>query len=368
MFHLYPKPSPPQSTGRDTMGHAVDSSAMVVARGCCRNTSVLNFRMKSMASRFSRPPKRFGIRPPGGWIPNRFGGRENLEAIDFMRTFNTEVFLQHPRATTIAEESTAWPMVSRPVDWGGLGFGYKWNMGWMHDTLNYVSKDPIYRRHHHGDVVFGLHYAFFENFVLPLSHDEVVHGKRSILGRMPGDEWQRFANLRAYYTFLYGHPGKKLLFMGGEFAQEQEWSHERSLDWHLLSQPRHAGVQALVRDLNRLYRSVPALHELDCEAAGFEWIVADDTDRSVFAWQRKARDGRAPCVVVVSFTPEVRYNYRIKVPRSGRWREILNSDAAIYGGSNVGNAGSIATTDKGSGPELNLVVPPLAGLFLVPEG
>ncbi len=307
-------------------------------------------------------------RPPGGWIPNRFGGRENLEAIDFMRKFNTEVFLQHPRATTIAEESTAWPMVSRPVDWGGLGFGYKWNMGWMHDTLNYVSKDPIYRRHHHGDVVFGLHYAFFENFVLPLSHDEVVHGKRSILGRMPGDEWQRFANLRAYYTFLYGHPGKKLLFMGGEFAQEQEWSHERSLDWHLLSQPRHAGIQALVRDLNRLYRSVPALHELDCEAAGFEWIVADDTDRSVFAWQRKARDGRAPCVVVVSFTPEVRYNYRIKVPRSGRWREILNSDAAIYGGSNVGNAGSIATKAKGSGPELSLTVPPLAGLFLVPEG
>ncbi len=307
-------------------------------------------------------------RPPGGWIPNRFGGRENLEAIDFMRKFNTEVFLQHPRATTIAEESTAWPMVSRPVDWGGLGFGYKWNMGWMHDTLNYVSKDPIYRRHHHGDVVFGLHYAFFENFVLPLSHDEVVHGKRSILGRMPGDEWQRFANLRAYYTFLYGHPGKKLLFMGCEFAQEQEWSHERSLDWHLLSQPRHAGIQALVRDLNRLYRSVPALHELDCEAAGFEWIVADDTDRSVFAWQRKARDSRAPCVVVVSFTPEVRYNYRIKVPRSGRWREILNSDAAIYGGSNVGNAGSIATKAKGSGPELSLTVPPLAGLFLVPEG
>jgi 1,4-alpha-glucan branching enzyme len=307
-------------------------------------------------------------RPPGGWIPNRFGGRENLEAIDFMRKFNTEVFLQHPRATTIAEESTAWPMVSRPVDWGGLGFGYKWNMGWMHDTLNYVSKDPIYRRHHHGDVVFGLHYAFFENFILPLSHDEVVHGKRSILGRMPGDEWQRFANLRAYYTFLYGHPGKKLLFMGGEFAQELEWSHERSLDWHLLSQPRHAGIQALVRDLNRLYRSVPALHELDCEAAGFEWIVADDTDRSVFAWQRKARDGRAPCVVVVSFTPEVRYNYRIKVPRSGRWREILNSDAAIYGGSNVGNAGSIATKAKGSGPELSLTVPPLAGLFLVPEG
>jgi 1,4-alpha-glucan branching enzyme len=185
---------------------------------------------------------------------------------------------------------------------------------------------------------------------------------------MPGDRWQRFANVRAYYTFMFGHPGKKLLFMGSEFAQEQEWSHERSLDWHLLREPRHGGIQALVRDLNRLYRSVPALHELDCEAAGFEWIVSDDTERSVFAWQRKARDGRAPCVVVVNFTPEVRYDYRIKVPRSGRWREILNSDAAIYGGSNVGNAGLIAATDKGSGPELSLTIPPLAGLFLVPEG
>jgi 1,4-alpha-glucan branching enzyme len=259
-------------------------------------------------------------------------------------------------------------MVSRPVDWGGLGFGYKWNMGWMHDTLNYISKDPIYRKHHHGDVVFGLHYAFFENFILPLSHDEVVHGKRSILGRMPGDRWQRFANLRAYYTFMFGHPGKKLLFMGNEFGQEHEWSHDRSLDWHLLSVPQHGGIHALVRDLNRLYRSMPALHELDCEAAGFEWIVADDTDRSTFAWQRKSRDGRTPCVVVVNFTPEVRYDYRLRVPRGGRWREILNSDAAIYGGSNVGNAGEITAFDAGSGPELNLVVPPLAGLFLIPEG
>ena len=307
-------------------------------------------------------------RPAGGWIPNRFGGRENLEAIDFIRRFNAEVFLQHPHATTIAEESTAWPMVSRPVDWGGLGFGYKWNMGWMHDTLNYISKDPIYRKHHHGDVVFGLHYAFFENFILPLSHDEVVHGKRSILGRMPGDRWQRFANLRAYYTFMFGHPGKKLLFMGNEFGQEDEWSHDRSLDWHLLSAPLHGGIHALVRDLNRLYRSIPALHELDCEAAGFEWIVADDTDRSIFAWQRKSRDGRTPCVVVVNFTPQVRYDYPLRVPRGGRWREILNSDAGIYGGSNVGNAGEITAFDAGSGPELNLVVPPLAGLFLIPEG
>ena len=193
-------------------------------------------------------------RPEGGWIPNKHGGRENLEAIAFLRRFNTEVFARFPNATTAAEESTAWPMVSRPVDWGGLGFGYKWNMGWMHDTLDYISKDPIYRKHHHGQILFGLHYAFSENFILPLSHDEVVHGKRSILGRMPGDEWQRFANLRAYYGFMFGHPGKKLLFMGSEFGQEREWRHDHSLDWHLLERPRHAGVQALVRDLNRLYR------------------------------------------------------------------------------------------------------------------
>ena len=231
-------------------------------------------------------------RPEGGWIPNKYGGRENLDAISLLRRFNTEVFARFPNATTAAEESTAWPMVSRPVEWGGLGFGYKWNMGWMHDTLEYISKDPIYRKHHHGQILFGLHYAFSENFILPLSHDEVVHGKRSILGRMPGDEWQRFANLRAYYGFMFGHPGKKLLFMGGEFGQENEWRHDHSLDWHLLERPRHAGVQALIRDLNHLYRSVPALHELDCEAAGFEWLVMHDADRSVFAWLRKGRADR----------------------------------------------------------------------------
>jgi 1,4-alpha-glucan branching enzyme len=257
-------------------------------------------------------------------------------------------------------------MVSRPVDWGGLGFGSKWNMGWMHDTLNYISKDPIHRRHHHGDVVFGLHYAFFENFILPLSHDEVVHGKGSILGRMPGDDWQRFANLRAYYAFMYGHPGKKLMFMGDEFGQEREWSHERSLDWHLLQRPRHGGIQAVVRDLNRLYRSLPALHELDCEGSGFEWIVADDADHSVFAWLRKGRDAKDRCLVVINFTPEVRHGYRIKVPAEGRWREVLNTDAAIYGGSNVGNSGTVVTVG-GEHPEISLVLPPLAALFLVPE-
>jgi 1,4-alpha-glucan branching enzyme len=306
-------------------------------------------------------------RPEGGWIPNRYGGRENLDAINLIRRFNTELFSRFPNATTAAEESTAWPMVSRPVEWGGLGFGYKWNMGWMHDTLEYVSKDPIYRKHHHGQILFGLHYAFFENFILPLSHDEVVHGKRSILGRMPGDEWQRFANLRAYYGFMFGHPGKKLLFMGSEFGQENEWRHDHSLDWHLLEQPRHAGIQALVRDLNRLYRTVPALHELDCEDAGFEWLVMHDAERSVFAWLRKGRHTQERCLVVVNFTPEVYRDYRIKVPFSGTWREVLNTDSALYGGTNIGNAGAVRTLDEGTIPEVSLVVPPLAAIFLVPE-
>ena len=306
-------------------------------------------------------------RPEGGWIPNRYGGRENLDAINLLRRFNTELFARFPNATTAAEESTAWPMVSRPVEWGGLGFGYKWNMGWMHDTLEYISKDPIYRKHHHGQILFGLHYAFFENFILPLSHDEVVYGKRSILGRMPGDEWQRFANLRAYYGFMFGHPGKKLLFMGSEFGQENEWRHDHSLDWHLLEQPRHAGIQALVRDLNRLYRTVPALHEFDCEDAGFEWLVMHDAERSVFAWLRKGRQTQERCLVVVNFTPEVYRDYRIKVPFSGTWREVLNTDSALYGGTNIGNAGAVRALDEGTIPEVSLVVPPLAAIFLVPE-
>jgi len=306
-------------------------------------------------------------RPAGAWIPNRHGGRENLEAIEFLRRVNIEVFGHYPEATTVAEESTAWPMVSRPVEGGGLGFGYKWNMGWMHDTLNYISKEPIHRKHHHGDVVFGLHYAFSENFVLPLSHDEVVHGKRSILGRMPGDRWQRFANLRVYYTFMFGHPGKKLLFMGCEFGQEREWNHDSSLDWHLLEVAEHAGVQRLLRDLNRLYRSVPALHELDCEAEGFQWLVADDTDQSVFAWLRKGRTPAARCLVVVNFTPEVRRDYRIPVPMAGAWRELFNSDSAVYGGTNVGNSGLVQAVPTEHGGDLRLVLPPLAGIILVPE-
>ncbi len=306
-------------------------------------------------------------RPAGGWIPNKYGGRENLEAIDFLRRFNTEVFARFPHATTAAEESTAWPQVSRPVEFGGLGFGYKWNMGWMHDTLNYISKDPIHRRHHHGDILFGLQYAFSENFILPLSHDEVVHGKRSILGRMPGDDWQRFANLRAYYAFMFGHPGKKLMFMGGEFGQEREWSHDRSLDWRLLDRSRHAGLQALVRDLNQAYRAIPALHELDSDPGGFEWVRTDDADRNVFAWIRKGNAARARCLVVVNFSPNVYHDYRVRVPFPGGWREALNTDSAHYGGSNVGNAGSVKTSDALI-PELTLTIPPLAAIFLLPEG
>ena len=305
-------------------------------------------------------------RPEGGWIPNKHGGRENLEAIEFLRRFNREVFGKFPHATTAAEESTAWPQVSRPTEFGGLGFGYKWNMGWMHDTLNYISKDPVYRKHHHGQILFGLHYAFSENFILPLSHDEVVHGKRSILGRMPGDEWQRFANLRAYYAFMFGHPGKKLMFMGAEFGQEREWNHDHSLDWHLLDQEPHRGIQSVIRDLNALYRSVPALHELDCDPAGFEWVIANDADRSIFAWMRKGEDGRARCLVIANFTPTVHRDFRVRVPFPGKWREALNTDSAHYGGGNVGNGGTVETLG-GVIPELSLTLPPLAVIFLVPE-
>ncbi len=305
-------------------------------------------------------------RPADAWVPNKHGGRENIEAIAFLRRFNTELYARFPQAMTAAEESTAWPQVSRPVDHGGLGFGYKWNMGWMHDTLKYIGKDPVHRQFHHGDILFGLHYAFSENFILPLSHDEVVHGKRSILGRMPGDEWQRFANLRAYYSFMFGHPGKKLLFMGCEFAQAREWTHDHSLDWHLLDRKNHAGVQALVGDLNQLYRMTPALYELDCEESGFEWLVTDDAAHNVFAWLRKGFSPRAVCVVVVNFSPNVYYNYRVRVPFAGKWREALNSDSAHYGGSNVGNAGSVEAL-QGNGYELNLTIPPLAAIFLVPE-
>jgi 1,4-alpha-glucan branching enzyme len=306
-------------------------------------------------------------RQPGEWVPNVHGGRENLEAIDFLRTMNTRVYEAFPGAMTVAEESTAWPQVSRPVDSGGLGFGFKWNMGWMHDTLRYMSKDPVYRCHHHSDMTFGLLYAFQENFVLPLSHDEVVHGKGSLLGKMPGDRWQKFANLRAYLAFMWTHPGKKLLFMGCEFGQEREWNHDQSLDWHLLAEADHRGVQNLVRDLNALYRAIPALHQRDCEAEGFEWVVSDDSGQSVLAFLRKAGDGSPPALVVCNFTPTVRHGYRIGVPVAGTWRERLNSDAAGYGGSNLGNSGAIqtsATAAHGRPISLELTLPPLATIVL----
>ena len=309
-------------------------------------------------------------RQPGEWIPNRYGGNENLEAIDFIRQVNTEVYGQYSGVMTVAEESTAWPMVSRPVHLGGLGFGYKWNMGWMHDTLRYMSKDPIHRRYHHDDLTFGLLYAFHENFVLPLSHDEVVHGKSSIFGRMPGDRWQRFANVRAYYAFMFAHPGKKLLFMGCEFAQEREWNVDDSLDWHLLEDAGHAGVSNLVRDLNRIYREIPALHRLDCDGHGFSWIDCNDRDNSVISWVRRSHDPKDIVVVVINFTPVVRDFYRLGVPQGGWYQEVLNTDSALYGGGDVGMAGGCEAEPipwHGLSHSLALRLPPLAALYLRPQ-
>jgi 1,4-alpha-glucan branching enzyme len=302
-------------------------------------------------------------RAPGEWIPNAFGGRENLEAIAFLRRLNELVFGEGGGATTIAEESTAWPMVSRPTYTGGLGFGFKWNMGWMHDTLRYMAKEPVHRKHHQNDMTFGLLYAFHENFILPLSHDEVVHGKGSLLGKMPGDHWQRFANLRAYLGFMWTHPGKKLLFMGGEFAQEAEWNHDRGLDWQLLSDPLHEGVRRLVRDLNGLYRATPALFELDCEEAGFRWIDAANVEQSVLAYLRRGRDPERLVAVVCNFTPVPRSGYRIGVPRPGRYRERINTDAVEYGGSGIGNFGGVEAEPSpmhGLPYSLSLELPPLA--------
>jgi 1,4-alpha-glucan branching enzyme len=308
-------------------------------------------------------------RNPGEWVPNRFGGRENLDAVDFLEGTNTRILERHPGVITIAEESTAWPHVSRPVDEGGLGFNFKWNMGWMHDTLEYIRQDPVHRKYHHNQMTFGLLYAYSENFVLPLSHDEVVHGKGSLLGKMPGDRWQKFANLRAYLAFMWAHPGKKLLFMGGEFGQEREWNHDHSLDWHLLADPFHSGVQALVRDLNKLYLSLAAMHELDCEPDGFEWIEANDADNSVFTFLRKARNDPKPVLILCNLTPIVRNDYRVGVPLAGAWREILNTDLAAYGGSNVGVGADLVAEDHswhGRAASLRLTLPPLATLYLAP--
>jgi 1,4-alpha-glucan branching enzyme len=303
-------------------------------------------------------------REEGEWLPNVFGGNEHLEAVEFVRKLNEVIHTY--KATSFAEESTAWPGVSRPTSAGGLGFTYKWNMGWMNDTLSYISEDPVHRKYHHDKMTFGLVYAFDENFVLPLSHDEVVHGKRSLLGRMPGDDWQRFANLRAYYGFMYGHPGKKLLFMGAEIAQEREWNHDQSLDWHLLEQPKHKGVQRLVRDLNRVYRDTAALHELDFNSRGFEWIDWQDADSSVLCWLRRASDGSF-VVCVSNFTPLVRAAYRFGVPQAGHYVELLNTDAEKYGGSGVGSPEGTQTQDTGAHGRpcsLQIDLPPLATIML----
>ncbi|NYH27068.1 1,4-alpha-glucan branching protein GlgB [Paraburkholderia bryophila] len=295
------------------------------------------------------------------WIPNRFGGRENLEAIDFLRSMNRIVCAERPSAITFAEESSSFPNVSRPLEMGGLGFHYKWNMGWMNDTLAYMAQDPVHRKYDHGKLTFGPFYAFSENFVLPLSHDEVVHGKGSILARMPGDDWQRFANLRAYYGFMWGHPGKKLLFMGCEFGQADEWQADRSLDWHLLANPLHSGVQRLVRDLNAVQRHYPALHRIDFDSRGFEWISHDDCENSVFSFIRRDDDGHV-VLVICNFTPVPRHDYRIGVSAHGRYREIINTDAAIYGGSGIHNDDRLAEPVASHGRDCSLVltVPPLA--------
>jgi 1,4-alpha-glucan branching enzyme len=310
-------------------------------------------------------------RKEGEWIPNKYGGRENLEAIAFLRKLNESVYHEFPDVQTIAEESTAWPMVSRPVHLGGLGFGLKWDMGWMHDTLLYMSRDPVHRRHHHNNLTFRLLYAFNENFTLPLSHDEVVHGKGSLLGRMPGDRWQQLANLRLLYGAMYGQPAKKLLFMGGEFAQCGEWNHDDSLEWHLLQDEDHAAVMRWLAALNRFYRREAALHELDCDPAGFEWIDANDADQSVLSFLRKGRTTDDLILVVGNFTPVPRHDYRVGLPRGGPWREVLNSDAREYGGGGLANGSlpdAAAVRTHGRPYSVPLTLPPLGMVFLKSEG
>jgi 1,4-alpha-glucan branching enzyme len=308
-------------------------------------------------------------RKAGEWLPNRYGGRENLEAIAFLQELNVMAHEQFPGAVTLAEESTAWPAVSRPVHLGGLGFSMKWNMGWMNDTLSYMHRDPVFRRFHHNELTFGQLYAYTENFVLPLSHDEVVHGKGSLVGKMPGDAWQQFANVRLLAAYQMTSPGKKLNFMGNEFAQGPEWNSRWELEWPALGIRWHAGVQAMWRDLNRLYRELPALHELDFSHEGFAWIDCHDADQSVISFQRRARDGSF-AVVALNFTPVPRAGYRIGLPRAGRYREAFNSDSAYYGGSNLGNGGGIETTGiswMGLPDSIEVTLPPLACVILVPE-
>jgi len=306
-------------------------------------------------------------RKEGEWLPNQYGGRENLDAMEFLRQMNVQTHSQHPGTITVAEESTAWPGVTRPVHLGGLGFTYKWNMGWMHDMLEYASKDPIYRRYSHNDLTFSLLYAFTENFILPFSHDEVVHGKRALLDKMPGDVWQKCATLRALFGYMYGHPGKKLMFMGDEFGQWREWNHDESVDWHLLADEAHAGIQRWVRDLNRCVRDQPALYQQDFEHTGFEWLDCSDFESSVVSFIRRRHDREGSIVVAVNFTPVARHKYIVGVPEAGHYVELLNSDSAVYGGSNVGNSGAIETEAveaHGRPYRLQLTLPPLACLLL----
>src|SRR5947209_9773212 len=308
-------------------------------------------------------------REPGQWVPNQFGGRENLEAISFLQRMNEVVHTECPGVLTIAEESTAWPLVTRPPYMGGLGFSLKWNMGWMHDTLEYISQNPIHRRWHHNTLTFSLLYAFHENFVLPLSHDEVVHGKGSMLNKVPGDAWQKFATLRLLYAYMFGHPGKKLLFMGLDFGQGDEWSEARSIDWHLLQYPLQSGLQRCVADLHRVYRSQSALHEVDFDWHGFEWLESHDNENSVFAFLRKGRDPHNMLTVVCNFTPVPRYDYRVGVPTGGPWREVLNTDSSRYAGGNVGNNGQVWARDEawaGRPHSLCLTIPPLGAVYLTP--
>ncbi|WP_285423879.1 1,4-alpha-glucan branching protein GlgB [Pseudomonas sp. efr-133-TYG-103a] len=329
-----------------------------------KNFHVDGLRVDAVASMLYRDYSR----KAGEWVPNRYGGRENLEAIDFLRHLNDVVALEAPGALVIAEESTAWPGVSQPTQQGGLGFAYKWNMGWMHDTLKYIEQDPIHRQHHHDRLSFGLVYAWSERFILPISHDEVVHGKHSLIDKMPGDRWQKFANLRAYLSFMWTHPGKKLLFMGCEFGQWREWNHDTELDWHFLQYADHKGVHTLVGDLNRLYKSEKALHEQDCQPQGFQWVIGDDAGNSVYAYLRWSREGE-PLLVVANLTPVPREDYRVGVPFSGKWAEVLNSDADVYAGSNFGNGGAVTAQDiksHGQPCSLPLRLPPLGVVVFKP--
>jgi 1,4-alpha-glucan branching enzyme len=309
-------------------------------------------------------------RKAGEWLPNAHGGRENLEAINFLRKLNTEIYRAHPDTQTMAEESTAWPMVSRPTYVGGLGFGMKWDMGWMHDTLEYMQKEPVHRKFHHNKLTFRPMYAFSENFVLPLSHDEVVYGKGSLIRKMPGDDWQRFANLRLLFAYMYATPGKKLVFMGGEFGQWREWNHETGLDWHLLDAPNHAGLARFVADVNRLYRDQAALHELDFQADGFRWVDANDSEQSVISFLRRAHDPSKLVLAAFNFTPVPRHGYRLGVPQGGFWREVLNSDADLYGGGGLGNLGGVEAEPiswHGMPNQVSVTIPPLGAVFFEPS-